>query len=121
MEFARATSNQSGVDPQESIESIRDEIEILAATLAPYEITHEVEEVTVDEGGDCDGASAYEKHTLKLTIAPAVLEGQKIAIFVEHESRYVPVQYLPRLSLSFTFHFSPDKVGEYPGRAMPPY
>ena len=48
---------------------IREEIEILEATLADHEIKHEISLVTKD------GQQPYEKNSLTLTILPTVLEG----------------------------------------------
>ena len=45
MEFIRATSNQSAGDASDNIQMIKDEIEILEATLAPYEFSHEVTQI----------------------------------------------------------------------------
>jgi len=47
MDFARGASvvSSSSIDAVEKIDIIRDEIEILKATLAPHEITHSIEQV----------------------------------------------------------------------------
>lgn len=58
---------------------------------------------------------------VQLVIAPTTLGDQKIAIFVEEDSRYIPIQFLPRLVLKFTFELSPTKVGDYPQKHMPLY
>jgi len=103
---------------------IREEIETLEATLASYEFTHLIELVPpktndIDSGGG--GEQRIEKHMIQLVIAPTPLDNQKIAIFVEEDSHYIPVQLLPRLVLKFTFELCSAKVGDYPQRHMPLY
>ena len=74
---------------------IKDEIEILLATLAPYEITHIV--------SNNEEISENETHSVSLTVLPTMLEGQKIVIKVEDSSKLVPIEFLPRLILRFSF------------------
>ncbi len=76
---------------------IQDEIEILLATLAPYEITHTVSKI--NEGK----ISESESHSVNLTVLPTMLEGQKIVVKVEDSQKLVPIEFLPRLILRFNF------------------
>ena len=94
---------------------IRDEIEILEVTLAPYEITHEIVEQETESG------EAFEKHIIELTIVPTELEEMSLAITVLEDSKIIPIQTLPRLILRFEFSLIPSLIGDYPSRAKPDF
>ena len=83
MEFVRNASLMSGEgDPQEAVQLLQEEIEVLEAALAPYEITHEVVTQPATDEASTDDSNTEELHKLKLTILPTALDGQKLAIEV---------------------------------------
>ena len=71
MEFTKsvsATSTGSNA-AMDNVQMILDEIEILEATLAPYEIYHEIVDAT-----NRTSNNPYEKHIIELIVLPVVLE-----------------------------------------------
>ena len=109
-------------DPEEVIQILNEEFEILDTALAPWEIKHEVEQHSKETKSGSEDLQTHEAHKIQLTILPARLEGKKLAVkVVEENNRLVPIQFLPRLTLNFSFVLDPDNIGEYPMNAAPDY
>ena len=123
MEFKKGQSVMSMDDgPEEVIQTLQEEFEILDAALAPWEIKHEIEQQQEEKKSGSEDLQSHEVHKIQLTILPARLEGKKLAVkVVEENNRIVPIQFLPRLTLNFSFVLDPDNIGEYPKSAPPDY
>ena len=123
MEFKKGVSMMSSEgDPEEAIQLLREEFEILDAALAPWEITHEVIQQSDENSASTNDSSGHDVHKIQLTILPTTLEGKKLAIqVIEDNGRLIPIQFLPRLILNLNLVLDPDKIGDYPKIAAPNY
>ena len=109
--FSELSSGSKGAG--DNIEQINSEIECLEVTLSPHEYKKGV--VQVDHEG-----VAYNDYTLIMTIAPTALEEQKTCIYVESEEKYIPIPFLPRLTIKATIETSPPNQVTYPSSEPPP-